>query len=255
MIYLGTSGWSYDDWIGPVYPEDLSKGEWLGFIAEQVDALEVNVTYYRVPNTRTIEGWAARTPDDFLFAVKANRSLTHERDDPDFGSFVAALEPLIESGKLACVLAQFPYSFRVEKENVSYLRRLREGLADVPVVVEFRNRGWVREETFQFLSAHDMGYCCVDQPQFDNLMPPIIKATGPVGYARFHGRNSEKWWQHDEAWERYDYTYSEKELAEWVPKLSELDEATEVTLAFANNHYRGQSLDTVRKLRRLLTAE
>lgn len=69
---------------------------------------------------------------------------------------------------------------------------------------------------------------------------------------RFHGRNSEKWWKHDHAWERYDYTYSEEELSEWVPKLEKLDAETEVTLAYANNHFRGQSLDAAHKLRGLL---
>lgn len=253
MIYLGTSGWSYDDWVGPVYPQDLAKGGWLSYIADQVDALEVNVTYYRIPDERMVSGWAARTPDDFVFSVKANRSLTHERDEPDFEPFVAGLAPLKQAGKLACVLAQFPYSFHAEPENREYLRRLRQGLGELPVVIEFRNRGWVSEDTFDLLQELDFGYCCVDQPQFDNLMPPIARATGPVGYLRLHGRNYDKWWQHDEAWERYDYTYSEQELQEWVPKLRELEAITEITLAFANNHYRGQSLDTVRKLRGLLS--
>ncbi len=252
MIYLGTSGWSYDDWVGPVYPDDLSKGGWLPYIAEQVDALEINVTYYRVPGERTVSGWVERTPDDFLFAVKANRTLTHEREDPDFHAFVEGIAPLTESGKLACVLAQFPYSFHNNAENRAYLERVREGMGQIPVVIEFRNRGWVEDATFELLERLQCGYCSVDQPRFDNLMPPIVAATGRVGYVRFHGRNYEKWWQHDEAWERYDYTYSEEELEAWVPKLRELESKTEVTLAFANNHYRGQSLDTVKKLRRLL---
>lgn len=254
MIYLGTSGWSYDDWVGPVYPQDLSKGAWLAYIAEQVDALEVNVTYYRIPDERMVAGWASRTPDDFLFAVKANRTITHERDDPDFGAFAASLDPLVEAGKLACVLAQFPYSFHVERASVDYLKRLRQGLPDLALVIEFRNRGWVRDETFELLRELEFGYCAVDQPRFDSLMPPIAEATGPVGYVRFHGRNYDKWWQHDHAWERYDYSYSEDELREWVPKLRELEDATELTLAFANNHYRGQSLDTIKTLRRLLDA-
>ncbi|MFP3854013.1 MAG: DUF72 domain-containing protein [Anaerolineales bacterium] len=252
MIYLGTSGWSYQDWVGPVYPENLSKGAWLPFLADQVDALEVNVTYYRLPATRMVEGWAARTPDGFRFAVKAHRSITHERDEPDFDAFRSGLDPLAESGKLACVLAQFPYSFHANDENRDYLRELRDGMRDFEVVVEFRNREWVQDETFQLLSDLEFGYCAVDQPRFSNLMPPIVKATGRVGYVRFHGRNAEKWWNHDEAWERYDYSYSKEELQEWVPKLEQLERSTEVTLAFANNHWRGKSLETVRQLRELL---
>ncbi|HEX9796370.1 MAG TPA: DUF72 domain-containing protein [Anaerolineales bacterium] len=252
MILLGTSGWSYDDWVGTVYPPDLPKGGWLSFVAQQVDALEVNVTYYRVPGERTVAGWAERTPESFRFAVKAHRSLTHERSKPEFAAFRRGIEPLAGSGKLACVLAQFPYSFHYNQTNRDYLLGLREGLAELPVVIELRNRAWVTDDTFDLLTELQFGYCCVDEPRFDNLMPPIAKATGPVGYVRFHGRNAEKWWKHDEAWERYDYTYADEELREWVPKLRQLEEATEVTLAFANNHYRGQSLDTVRQLNRLL---
>lgn len=252
MIRLGTSGWSYDDWVGPVYPPDLPKGGWLPFIAERVDTLEINVTYYRVPGQRTVAGWVERTPEDFLFSVKANRSLTHGRQDPDFEAFRSGIAPLSESGKMACVLAQFPYSFHAEEKNRDYLLRLRDGMAELPVVVEFRNRGWLSEETFYLLEEAGFGFCGVDEPHFRNLMPPIARATAPVGYVRFHGRNYEKWWQHEHAWERYDYSYPDEELAEWVPKLRGLETETEVTLVYANNHYRGQSLETVDQLRMLL---
>lgn len=252
MIRLGLSGWSYDDWIGPVYPVDLPRRDWLPFIAEQVDTLEINVTYYRVPPLRTVEGWLDRTPEDFTFAVKANRSLTHERKAPDFQGFVDGIRPLIEGGKLACVLAQFPYSFGASDEHRAYLEQVRDGLGELPVVVEFRNRDWLTETTFTKLTDMGMGFCAVDEPQFKSLMPPVVRATGPVGYVRFHGRNYDKWWQHDEAWERYDYTYQESELQEWVTRLRGLDSQTEVTLAYANNHYRGQSLQAIDLLRNLL---
>ena len=83
-------------------------------------------------------------------------------------------------------------------------------------------------------------------------MPSIVRATGPVAYVRFHGRNAAHWWQHEHAWERYDYMYDESELAEWIPKLRALDSAAPLTLVYANNHYRGQSVDTLRKLESLL---
>ena len=79
MIRLGTSGFSYDDWVGPVYPPELPKREWLAYYAREFDTLELNVTYYRVPDPRTVRGWVERTPEGFLFSVKANRELTHER--------------------------------------------------------------------------------------------------------------------------------------------------------------------------------
>jgi uncharacterized protein YecE (DUF72 family) len=252
MILMGVSGWSYDDWIGPVYPQGLAKRDWLPFIAEKVDTLEVNVTYYRVPGERTVRGWVERTPDGFQFAVKANKSLTHERKSPDFAAYADGVAPLVEGGKLACILAQFPYSFGADSANRDYLVELRDGLPDLPVVVEFRNRTWLEEATFELLEELHFGFCAVDEPQFKSLMPPVIRATGPVGYVRFHGRNYEKWWRHDEAWERYNYSYTPEELREWVPRLNELESSTDVTLVYANNHYRGQSLETINTLRSLL---
>ncbi len=252
MIRLGTSGFSYDDWVGPVYPEDLPRLQWLSFYAQQFDTVELNVTFYRVPGKKTVAGWVERTPPEFAFSVKANRELTHERSAPDFGSFRVGIGPLIESGKLACILAQFPHSFHPNAENRAYLGRLREGLEGLPVVVEFRDRAWVTEQTFGQLAELSLGFCAVDEPKLSGLMPAVAKATGPLAYVRFHGRNAEKWWEHEHAWERYDYSYSEAELREWVPKIRGLEAESSAVLVYANNHYRGQSIEAIRKLRELL---
>jgi uncharacterized protein YecE (DUF72 family) len=255
MIRLGTSGFSYDDWIGEVYPEDLPKWQWLPFYAKSFDTVELNVTYYRFPEARYVRGWIDRTPDDFLFTVKAHRSLTHERKNPDVQLFCDSIEPIQSAGKLACILAQFPYSFHSTAENKDYLTNLAKKLDGYPVVVEFRGHDWVNDDTFNLLRGLNLGYCCVDEPRIKGLMPPVAVVTGPLAYVRFHGRNSEKWWQHEFAWERYDYTYTEEELKEWIPKIKDLDKQAPLTLVYANNHYKGQSVDTVNKLQQLLAWE
>src|SRR5947209_15871083 len=141
-----------------------------------------------------------------------------EEPQPEvFAAFRAALEPLQESGCLGCVLGQFPWSFRNTPENRDALRRFREELDAIPGVVEFRNSGWAQEETFVLLRELGLGYCCVDEPGLKGLMPRVAVATSPIGYVRFHGRNAAKWWHHEHAFERYDYLYTEDELAEWVP--------------------------------------
>lgn len=255
MIRMGTSGFSYDDWIGPVYPQDLPRNQWLPYYATLFDTVELNVTYYRIPSMKVVKGWVERTPPGFVFTVKAHRSLTHERKEPDFATFCASLTPLVEADKLACVLAQFPHSFRPNPSNRDYLHIVREGLAEFPVVIEFRNSAWVSDETFAFLESEALGFCCVDEPDLKGLMPSIVRATGPVAYVRFHGRNAERWWQHEHAWERYDYTYEAPELEEWIPKLQTLESVAPLTLVYANNHYRGQSVDTLRKLESLLVGD
>lgn len=255
MIYLGTSGFYYDDWIGPVYPKELPRIQWLPYIAKQVDTIELNVTYYRVPALKTVAGWVERTPDNFLFSVKAHRSLTHDRVDPDYPAYVAALAPLIESGKLACVLAQFPHSFHPNPATRKYLQDMRQGLADLPVVVEFRDRDWISDETFTLLEDLGLGFCSVDEPQLRGLMPPVARLTGSLAYVRLHGRNAARWWNHEHAWERYDYSYSEDELQEWIEKLRKLDAQAQMTLVYANNHPRGQSLAAIRTLKEMLVGD
>jgi uncharacterized protein YecE (DUF72 family) len=253
-VLVGTSGFSFRDWVGPVYPEDLPKREWLSFYAREFSTCELNFSYYRIPDARTLNQIAVKVPEGFLFSIKAYRGITHEREDPEpqMEQFTAALTPLIDQGKLACVLAQFPYSFHAKPKNRSYLSLIRDGFRDLPVVVEFRSREWITERTFQELRALNLGFCCVDQPRFRSLVPPVAVATAPVAYVRFHGRNRAKWWQHDEAWERYDYSYTEDELKEWVPKIEQLADEASVTLIYMNNHWQGQAVNSARQLRMLM---
>jgi len=251
MLYFGTSGFSYDDWVGHFYPAGMTKREWLGFYTMEFNTCEINSTYYAIPRASTLKTMADKTGDDFLFSIKANQAMTHQREDNAgvFEAFCEVLEPIIMSGKLGCILAQFPYSFRLNDDNRDYLQLFKERLNDLPVVIEFRNSQWIRDEMFDWLRSLGLGYCCVDEPGLPNLIPSVAEATSNIGYVRFHGRNKAKWWQHEHAWERYDYTYNESELSEWLPKIKKLDKITEKTFIFANNHWRGQAVNTIRQLR------
>jgi uncharacterized protein YecE (DUF72 family) len=254
VLYIGTSGYSYDDWVGPYYPPGLPEKERLNFYAREFNASELNFTYYRLPNVWMLERIAQKTGEGFQFTVKANKGMTHERENSDeaFAQFAAALRSLLEADKLGCVLAQFPYSFQPTPANFDYLKRCRERLKDLPVVVEFRRADWLTPETFAFLREQNLGFCCVDEPRIKGLIPPLAEVTGSVAYVRFHGRNAKKWWRHEQAWERYDYTYSEEELQEWVPKLRKMDQEAEKTFVFANNHWQAQAVGTTRQLKMLL---
>jgi uncharacterized protein YecE (DUF72 family) len=254
MICLGTSGFSYKDWAGLFYPADLPQREWLSFYSREFDTCEINSTYYALPSVVALQSMAAKTGDGFLFSIKANQEMTHQRENSTTicEAFRQVLQPLIEAHKLGCVLAQFPYNFDFNRYNWEYLAKLRQNLRDLPLVVEFRNARWLKVEVFQWLRHQDMGFCCVDEPQLPNLLPPIAEATSKIGYIRFHGRNKEKWWKHDQAYERYDYTYTSQELSEWLTKIKKLADITEKTFIFANNHWRGQSINTIRQLRTML---
>ncbi|SFG41410.1 Uncharacterized conserved protein YecE, DUF72 family [Desulfotomaculum arcticum] len=257
MILVGTAGYSYDSWIGPVYPKEINKKEMLNFYAKEFSFAEINSSYYRMPNRFMLYHMQAKTQEHFQFVIKAHKSLTHVREDneKEFTEFKEALKPLVEAQKFGCVLAQFPSSFRYRDENIDYLKEFRNQLGDIPVVVEFRHEEWMDENVFELLEDQDLGYVCVDEPQFKTLVPPVVRATSRVGYVRFHGRNYKKWWQHKETHERYDYLYSEAELKEWVPWIKKLAAKTEKTFISMNNHYRGQAAINGRMLREMLEEE
>ncbi len=254
MFYCGTCGFSYKDWVGVYYPEGLPSKSWLSYYAQEFNSLELNSTYYALPGLAAMESLAAKTGDGFLFAVKANQEMTHVRRNGEEASraFVRILQPLVAAGKLGCVLAQFPYSFGCNSANWDYLQRLSDWLLGYPLVIEFRNSAWLGDETRSWLTERGIGFCCVDEPALPRLMPPVAEVTGKIGYVRFHGRNAAKWWHHDRAWERYDYSYSAAELEQWLPRIQVIGGKAENTFIFANNHWRAQAVDTIRQVRSML---
>jgi len=262
MIYIGTSGYSYQDWKGPVYPDGIKDTDMLPFYSQLFNTTEINYTYYRMPAARTLAAMASKVPENFVFTIKASKELTHEREAEDGGAtpenfllFRQALQPLIDEGKFGAVLAQFPNSFKPTPENRDYLSIFRDHMGDLPVVVEFRNSAWVTDDTMELLRQNNLGYCCVDEPHMKGLIPPVAVATAPTAYVRFHGRNAKQWWRHDEAYERYNYEYKPEELQEWVPKIEKLDQTATNTFVFANNHYGGGAVRTAEQLKEMLVKE
>jgi uncharacterized protein YecE (DUF72 family) len=255
MIRIGTSGFSYKDWVGPVYPEKMPEKDWLAFYATLFSTVELNVTFYRLPTIRNIDAWLRKTPEDFLFTVKAFRGLTHEREQPDFNAFAQSIQPLAQAKKMGCVLAQFPNSFHPIPENKEYIKRMRSELADLPLVAEFRHAAWAKPETLDLLRSLAMGYCCVDEPQLRGLMPPTAVATSPVGYIRFHGRNAVHWYEHEDPAERYDYEYKTEELEDWVPNIRRVESETGETYVYFNNHPHGHGVAGARVLGKLMNIE
>ena len=242
MIYVGTSGYSFPDWKGSFYPEEISTQERLSFYAERFRTVELNFTYYALPKESTIARMTEVTPDDFKFFVKANKATTHQREREAAEPFLKALQPCREAGKLAGILAQFPNSFKNRQPPRQYLSALREDFDGYPLVVEFRDESWNREPVFDFLKRLGFGFCCVDEPNLKGLMPPVAQRTSSIGYVRFHSRDASKWYGGD-ASERYNYLYSDEELKEWVPKIREMDDDSEVEdiFVFFNNCHSGHA--------------
>jgi uncharacterized protein YecE (DUF72 family) len=269
-----------------------SAEERLRYYASQFPITEVDSTYYFPPSERNSELWIERTPKDFVFNIKAYALLTNhptkteslykevrealpkevtekrnvylehlpeELTDEVWERFRQALMPLHSAGKLGAVLFQFPQWFVISRKNKAFIERAKERLPDYRLAVEFRHKSWMEErnvhETLAFLEGRDLPYVCVDMPQgFDSSIPPVAAATAKdLAIVRFHGRNRDVWEKRTRtAAERFDYDYSNKELAEWAPKVALLAEQARETHVIMNNCYRDYAVKSARQMARLL---
>ena len=126
----------------------------------------------------------------------------------------------------------------------------KEEMADIPLVIEFRNQSWLKEQTFQFLEKRGIGFCIVDEPKLPKLMPYLPRVTSELGYFRFHGRNAN--WFNVPVKVRYDYLYSEGELKEFIPDIKDISKKVAKTLVFFNNCYSGSAAKNAVQMARLL---
>jgi uncharacterized protein YecE (DUF72 family) len=272
-IRIGTCSFADEALTKWFYPVGLPARERLPYYAERFDTVEIDSTYYRLPEEAMTGSWAERTPDDFVFHIKAFGVMTRHpvrvqqlppdlRDDAPvdergrverpsrefraeiFKRFLEGISPLRRDGKLGGILMQFP-SYVVRKPvSLDYLTWAREQLGDHEMLVEFRHASWfeedARDETLRFLEEHGMTHVVTDSPRIDakTLVPTIPAVTGPSAYVRFHGRNAETWHKRGGgASERFDYLYSDDELREWVEPLRGLaGEAENAYVLFNNNN-------------------
>jgi uncharacterized protein YecE (DUF72 family) len=271
-IRVGTCSWADDALIKHWYPKGVTAKERLSWYAEHFSTGEVDSTFYRVPEARTVQGWADRTPPGFVMHVKAFGLMTRhpvrlEQVPPDlregmpvdergrvdrpprelralvFRAFLDALEPLRRDGKLGGILFQLPPYVVPKPASFEYLEWARDQLGGDEMLVEFRHRDWFAEErragVLAWLEERRMSYVTVDAPKVDaaNVPQTVVAVTGPIAYVRFHGRNAGTWNRRGGgAAERFDYSYAPEELEEWVEPLRELSGAAEQAYAFFNNN-------------------
>jgi uncharacterized protein YecE (DUF72 family) len=246
LIYVGTCGFAYKDWIGPFYPGTIKSSEMLPYYAGCFPAVEIDSSYYGVPPAATVARMNARTPPEFRFCFKVPATVTHPPDasvkrvHSDAALFVESIALLKEEGKLGCALLQFPNGFRNTETALDYLRRAVEALRPLPLVAEFRNRDWQNAQTHRLLRELGVGWCNVDMPRFETLLTPSSDVTSSVGYVRFHGRNAAQWWSGTNV-TRYDYEYTAEELGPWSDRIADIEDAAGTTFAFFNNHARGSA--------------
>lgn len=269
MIRVGTSGWSYDDWHGPVYPPALAQGERLPRYAERLRTVEVDATYYRDPAPGVVRGWAERTKGEptFELSVKAPGALTHDalvRGEPEEAARIAkewsalVAAPLAELGRLGVVLLQVAPGVVAGPDALARLAAALDALAPHKAAVELRHASWlagdgVRRDLVATLDARDAALVVVDGPSF-----PVVEAgAASHAYVRFHGRNVQAWSRPspDSApMERYRYRYADEELTPWAARLAQIGKRKQVVRAFFNNHPEGNAFHDALRFEGLLAA-
>lgn len=246
-LCLGTSGYSFTDWVGPFYPPGIEKGKMLDFYAERFSTVEINSTYYRIMHPGVSWNIVNKTPQNFRFIMKLHSSMTHSRDatDHQWREYFRMLEPFSKEGKLSALLAQFPYSFKPSEVGIEYIEELNTRTGDIPVAVEFRYDEWYRQDILERLSGKGMALVTVDLPRLPHLPPPKAVGGRPFGYVRLHGRNSRQWWNGGPL--RYDYSYSDEELRSWLPVINRLgSESGRIFVMFNNCHFGQAVKDAIR---------
>jgi len=232
-VLLGTSGWSYKEWIGPFYTE-MDKSM-LRAYTRVFRTVEIDSTFYRYPSKGTVMGWTRYSPEGFVYTAKLPGLITHEKKldidegiEEDLQRFTELMEPLSLSGKLGCILIQLPPRFTYNPKELEGFFKILP--SQVKFAVEFRDLSWMNSETWTLLEKYRVAYTIVDEP----LLPPEIHLTSDFAYFRWHGRGARPW---------YNYRYSPQELKPWVPNVREATNKVQKVYGFFNNHYHGYAVE------------
>ncbi|HYM49112.1 MAG TPA: DUF72 domain-containing protein [Candidatus Limnocylindrales bacterium] len=291
-IRVGISSWTEPTLVkaSTFYPKDAKTAEdRLRFYTRRFPIVEVDSTFYSLPQEKTAQLWVERTPKGFTFDAKAFALLTQHPSPAarlpkdirerlsvkeganvyfkDLGAkdreliwdrFREGLQPLHDAGKLGAVLFQFPKWFLPSPSSYRFMEDLREWLPEFGLAIEFRQAAWLREDrrerVLEFLRQHGMTYVVVDEPQgFTSSVPPVVATTAPLAMVRFHGRNRETWEKKGiSTAEKFKYLYSTQQLADWVPKVRAMAEQAKEVHAIFNNCYADYSVRNAEEFAEML---
>jgi len=203
-IRIGCSGWQYDEWKGKFFPSTLARKDWFEYYLQHFDTVELNYPFYRVPSKETVRRWYQQAPKKFLYAIKANRVITHYKKfihtKKLINNFYSLLDLLEE--KLGCVLFQFPKNFIYQKESLA--RIIKQLDVSKRNILEFRHPSWWREDVWEILQQKNITFCTVSAPE----IPGQFVKTSKIFYMRLHG--VKEW---------YSGSYSKRELNQVVQWL------------------------------------
>ena len=234
--FLGCSGWYYNDWAEKFYPDNLSKSKWLEYYSKQFNTVEINNTFYRFPNEKTVQGWYNKTPNNFKFTLKANQVITHRMRFKNTQSTLNRFYRLAEilEDKLGCVLFQLPPQ---KSKDIDFLKNALEQFdTSKKNIIEFRHPSWFDDEVYSLLNESKAGFCSVSSTD----LPDDLITTSNINYVRFHGTGTEK----------YHYLYSNQELRDWTDKLKKSN--ADNIFCYFNNDYNANAPKNAQMLQKMI---
>jgi uncharacterized protein YecE (DUF72 family) len=254
-ILVGTCGYFYKDWVGPVYPKGTKQADYLRLYAGRFSTVELDFAYYAMPEAAQLANMLAVGGPNLTFSIKAHKTLTHKIDPAQWEgqawAYREAIDPLLQAKRLEKVLFQFPPEFGYTQDNRRYLDALLTWFKDVPSAVEFRLADWYTNRVIEGMKKREVSLAAVDVPDIRGLPPAIDVVTASTAYIRLHGRNKETWWGSDGP-ARYDYLYNDKELESWGDRLQRIVLQADRILVYFNNHRRGQAVENAQTLIQIL---
>ncbi|ALV22435.1 DUF72 domain-containing protein [Carnobacterium antarcticum] len=263
MITIGLTGWNDHELLITHKKRNLED------YASHFPFVELDTSFYAIPPTKNILSWIDRTPDAFQFLPKAFQAMTQHKEWLDFfpseeamfQHYLAAFAPMIEANKIKAFLFQFPPFFHYSEEHLTYLRKIRHWMGELPVAIEFRHASWYSGEnqplTLTFLEQQNFIHAVIDQPQTPgNSVPMIATGTNPeLTVLRLHGRNYEGWlnasgpnWRE----KRTFYDYSQAELASFIPIIRSLEKDSKEVAVIFNNNSGGHAAANAKYLQKIL---
>lgn len=246
-VRIGTSGFSYKDWLGNFYPRTLPQTDYLKFYTTKFMTVELDNTFYRLPTASMVKKWAGSVPEGFVFTAKFPQAVTHEGEEPERISTALAFCEVMRhmEDHLGPLLLQFAYSFK--PDQIDFLRRLLDSLpTNLRFSVEVRNKSWLGPALFQMLRDRGIALCQVDHP----WMPRITERTASFAYIRFLGDH--KIFDDDFTYVRFPH---EDRLAWWNDLIKSYEQNATDIYAYFNNHFSGHAPTTAYRLLELLAGE
>lgn len=238
--FVGTSGWYYEHWVERFYPAEILKSELLPYFSRYFSTVELNNSFYRLPTVQSFENWYEKTPGNFIFSVKASRTITHYRKLVNIeGSLDIFLNRAVSlKEKLGPILYQLPPSL---KKDINLLKSFLTNLPDrltaknLRQTIEFRNSSWLDKETFKLLSRFNIAYCIISMQGF----PVCLETTADFVYIRMHGAAR-------------TISYSDKELRKWVDYIKDFLQKDLDVYIYFNNDYQAYAVENAKRIKELL---